>query len=402
MRRWPDSLRALSHRNFRLYFSAQAISTLGNWIQQVALAWLVYQLTGSAALLGVTTCATLLPQLLVGPLAGAWIDRYDKRKLLILLESLLGLQAATLATLTATGLIGPTTIVVMAAVHGLLNAVDTPLRLSLVSGFVDCRDDLGNALALNATLFTLSRFVGPPAAGLLLVLFGEAPCFALNALSYLPLIAALCWVRMAPTPRTSGSLRSVFGEGLDYILGNSGVKAMLLNVLAVNLTASTYAVLLPVFASKVFVGDARTLGWLWGAAGLGSLAASGLLAWQRAPKALPRLIFGATLVSALAMLVFAFSSQLWLSLLAMAALGFGIAGNNIGTNITLQSSTPDALRGRVVAAYTAIRFGFEAIGGLLAGLLAAHLGASPVFAGASTALLAYWAWSMRRQPSSAT
>src|SRR6218665_3994922 len=189
MSTWPSALRALRHRNFRLYFFGHSISTLGTWIQQVALAWLVYHLTNSAALLGITTCAALLPQLLVGPLAGAWIDRHDKRRLLILVEGLLGIQALVLALLTHTGHITPELLVAMAALLGVLNAVDTPLRQSLLSQFVDDRADLPNALALNAMLFTLSRFIGPPLAGLLLGFVSEAVCFALNAFSYLALMA---------------------------------------------------------------------------------------------------------------------------------------------------------------------------------------------------------------------
>jgi MFS family permease len=151
-RPWPTSIRALRHRNFRLYFCGYAISTLGTWIQQVALAWLVYRLSGSAALLGVTSCVALLPQLLIGPLAGAWIDRHDKRRLLLISQSLLAAQAAGLAVLTHNGLIGPGLIVAMSALLGVLNALDTPLRQSLLSRFVDQREDLPNALALNASL----------------------------------------------------------------------------------------------------------------------------------------------------------------------------------------------------------------------------------------------------------
>lgn len=263
-RRWPSSLRALRHPNFRLYFAGQAVSTLGSWLQQVALAWLIYRLSGSAALLGVTTFASLLPQLLVGPLAGAWIDRHDKRRLLIGVQGLLGLQAITLAALTFSDLIGPSLIVTMAALLGILNAFDTPLRQSLLSQFVSGKEDLPNALALNAMLFNSSRFVGPPLAGLLLGLTSEAACFALNALSYLGLAAGLLVIRMAPTPRAAGSTGDVFREGLAYVAGKPAIRLMILSVLVVNLTASSYAVLLPVFAKDIFNGDARTLGWLWG------------------------------------------------------------------------------------------------------------------------------------------
>ena len=392
MNNLPSALRALRHRNFRCYFICHAISTLGTWIQQVALAWLVYRLTGSVALLGLTTCMALLPQLLVGPFAGAWIDRHDKRRLLILVESLLGLQALVLALLTAGDWVTPTLLVAMATLMGVLNALDTPLRQSLLSQFVDDRADLPNALALNAMLFTSSRFIGPPLAGLLLGVFNEALCFALNGASYLALVVGLLLIRITPTARAGGSYRNVLGEGLRYALGNRQVRSMMLSVLAINVSASSYVVLLPVFAKDIFAGGATTLGWLWGAAGLGSLLSTVFLASRLAVDSLPRLILAASCATALALLVFAWSDLLALSLAAMAVIGFGSTVSNVGTNIVLQSNAPEALRGRIVALYTSIRFGFDAIGGLLAGLLAARLGAPPVLAAAGVILLGYCIW----------
>ncbi|WP_409276932.1 MFS transporter [Pseudomonas defluvii] len=399
--RWPSSIRALRHRNFRLYFVGHAISTLGTWVHMVALSWLVYRLTDSAALLGITTCASLLPQLFVGPIAGAWIDRHDKRRLLILTQSLLGLQALLLALLTYSGHIGANLIVLMSFVLGVLNAVDTPLRQSLLSRFVDDVDDLPNALALNASLFTCSRFVGPPLAGLLLGMTGEAVCFALNALSYGALITGLLAVRMSAGVRANGSMRSVFREGLTYALQTPSVRGLILGVLIVNITASSYAVLLPVFARDIFAGDARTLGWLWGAAGFGSLLSTLLLAAHRSAEQLQRLIIATAGASAVALLVFAASTQLALSLTAMAVLGFGVTINNVGTNILLQSQAPEVLRGRVVSLYTSTRFGFDAIGGLLAGLLAARFGGPWAMQIAGALLLLYCAWQLLAQRRSA-
>jgi MFS family permease len=368
----------------------------------VALAWLVYRLTGSAALLGLTTCMALLPQLLVGPFAGAWIDRHDKRRLLILVESLLGLQALALALLTAGEWITPTLLVAMATLLGVLNALDTPLRQSLLSQFVDDRADLPNALALNAMLFTSSRFVGPPLAGLLLGVSSEALCFALNGASYLALVIGLLRIRIQPAAMALGSYRNLLGEGLRYALGSRQVRAMMFSVLAINLTASSYVVLLPVFAKDIFAGGATTLGWLWGAAGLGSLLSTLFLASRLAVDSLPRLILAASGATALALLVFAWSNLLALSLAAMAVIGFGITVSNVGTNIVLQSTAPEALRGRVVSLYTSTRFGFDALGGLLAGLLAGYLGAPAVMAGAGALLLFYclWVW-QRPRPSAA-
>lgn len=367
----------------------------------VALSWLVYRLTDSAALLGITTCASLLPQLFVGPIAGAWIDRHDKRRLLILTQSLLGLQALLLALLTYSGHIGANLIVLMSFVLGVLNAVDTPLRQSLLSRFVDDVDDLPNALALNASLFTCSRFVGPPLAGLLLGMTGEAVCFALNALSYGALITGLLAVRMSAGVRANGSMRSVFREGLTYALQTPSVRGLILGVLIVNITASSYAVLLPVFARDIFAGDARTLGWLWGAAGFGSLLSTLLLAAHRSAEQLQRLIIATAGASAVALLVFAASTQLALSLAAMAVLGFGVTINNVGTNILLQSQAPEVLRGRVVSLYTSTRFGFDAIGGLLAGLLAARFGGPWAMQIAGALLLLYCAWQLLAQRLSA-
>ncbi|SDH91569.1 MFS transporter [Pseudomonas panipatensis] len=395
-RPWPTSIRALRHRNFRLYFCGYAISTLGTWIQQVALAWLVYRLSGSAALLGVTSCVALLPQLLIGPLAGAWIDRHDKRRLLLISQSLLAAQAAGLAVLTHNGLIGPGLIVAMSALLGVLNALDTPLRQSLLSRFVDQREDLPNALALNASLFTCSRFVGPPLAGLLLGVTSESLCFAINACSYLALVIGLLCVRLAPAPRAAGSMRHVFREGLNYALETPNVRRMMLSVLLVNLTASSYAALLPVFARDIFAGDARTLGWLWGAAGLGSLLSTLFLATLTNPARLPKAILASAVACAVALLLFAGSRNLPLSLAAMALLGFGVSICNVGTNIVLQSQAPERLRGRVVSLYTSTRFGFDAIGGLLAGVLAAHFGGPWAMGLAGALLLTYCVWLSQR------
>ena len=266
-RRLPGPLRALEHRSFRLYFFGQAVSILGSWIQQVAMAWLVYRLTGSAALLGVTAFAALIPQLLVGPLAGAWIDKHDKRRWLLRVQGLLAAQALVLAGLTWMGWVGPGLLVSMALLLGVLNSFDTPLRQSLISVFVERREDLPNALALNAMLFNTGRFVGPPVAGLLLGLTSEAACFALNALSFVALFVAVASVKVPAMPRAQGTVGDVFKEGLAYAWHTWTVRMLIIVLMALNLTASAYAVLLPVFAAEVFAGDARTLGLLWGEIG---------------------------------------------------------------------------------------------------------------------------------------
>ena len=388
-------MRALGHRNYRYYFFGQAVSVLGSWVQQVALSWLIYRLTGSVALLGVTTFAALLPMLLVGPLAGAWIDRRDKRRLLILVQGLLGLQAAVLSVLTAMDAIGPNLIVAMSATLGLLNAFDAPLRQSQIGVFVGNRADLPNALALNAMLFNSGRFLGPPLAGLVLGLTSEAVCFAINAVSFSALAFGVSRIRVPEVPRAVGSMGQVFREGLSYVWTEYPVRMLIFVLATVNLTASSYAVLLPVFAKDVFGGDARMLGWLWGAAGAGAFLGTVFLATRKHMLGLIKVVLGGACISALGLLAFSHNQALLLALPSMAAVGFGISVCNVGVNMLLQSMAPDHLRGRVVSFFSSTRFGLDAIGGLLAGLLAARTGVQMAMLIEGAVLVLFFIWTLR-------
>jgi len=392
-------MRALAHRNFRLYFAGQAVSIVGSWIQQVALAWLVYRLTGSAALLGITAFCGLIPQLLVGPFAGAWIDKHDKRKWLVGVQSLMAMQAFVLAGLTWAGWISPGFIIAMALLLGILSSFDGPLRQSLIGSFVGSRDDLPNALALNAMLFNSGRFVGPPVAGLLLAQTSEAFCFAINGFSFLALIAAILAVRSTPPARAKGSVGEVFKEGLAYAWHTWSVRTLILTLIALNLTASAYAVLLPVFAADVFAGDATLLGWLWGAAGCGAFAATVFLATRHSVPGLVATVAAGSAIAAVSLLLFAATERLALAMLAMVGVGFGISVCNVGINMILQSSAPERLRGRIVAFFTSARFGFDALGGLLAGFLASAFGAGRtlMFEGAVLLVFVVFLFSRRQR-----
>lgn len=390
-------MRALAHRNYRFYFVGQAVSILGSWIQQVSLSWLVYRITGSAALLGVTAFCALVPQLLVGPLAGAWIDKQDKKKWLLAAQALLAVQAFVLAFLTWMDWIGPTLIVLMSLLLGLVNSFDTPLRQSLINSFVGQKEDLPNALALNAMLFNSGRFIGPPLAGLLLGLTSEAACFAINGLSFLALIIGLLFIKVTEPPRASGSMGEVFREGLDYAWHTWPVRMLILTLMALNLTASAYAVLLPVFARDVFAGNATTLGWLWGAAGGGAFMATIFLATRRRLPGLISVVVAGCVISALSIIVFALASTLPLAMGAMIGVGFGISVCNVGINMLLQGMAPDQLRGRVVSFFTSARFGFDALGGLFAGLLATAIGAGPSLLAEGVVLLAFVAFLLTRR-----
>lgn len=387
-KRWPAAVRALAHRNFQIYFAGQGVSTLGKWVQQVALAWLAYHLTGSAVLLGLITFLSLAPQLLIGPLAGAWIDRHDKRRLLIIVQLILIVQSLLLAVATWRGWVDGPFIAAMALLLGLLNALETPLRQALIGSFVDDPADLPNALVLNAMLINAARFVGPPLAGGLIALAGEAACFALTAVAFLALLGGLLKVRGTAGPKASGSTTQVFREGLAYMWQARNVRQLLVNVIMVNLLASCYAALLPVLARAVFAGDARVLRWLWGAAGAGAFVATLVLAVGGALPRLRQFTDAGALLCAVALVGLWMAGALPLALLALGVLGFGITLSNVSTNMQLQSGAPSHLRGRVIAFYIAMRFGFEALGGMAAGLIAARWGAPATLGIAGGALVA--------------
>ncbi len=372
--RLPSSLRSLRHRNFRVYFIGQGISMLGSWIQQVALSWLVYRVTGSAALLGVTAFCSLFPQLVVGPLAGAWIDKQDKRRWLIGVQSLLAVQAFVLAAGAWSDTIGSPFIVAMALCLVVLNSFDGPLRQSTIASFIDERADLSNALALNAMLFNAGRFAGPLMAGLMLGWMSEAVCFLFNGLSFLAVVFGLMLIRGKPIPRASGSVGEVFRDGLVYARRSPPVRHYMAILVALNLTASAYTVLLPIFARDVFSGDARTLGWLWGAAGCGAFASTIFLASRRSNGAILQGVAAGVSLGALALLAMGASLWMPLSMACMGVLGFGISVCNVGVLMLLQASTAEQFRGRMVSFFTSTRFGFDALGGLAAGFLAAHFG----------------------------
>ncbi|MGY2252358.1 MFS transporter [Pseudomonas reactans] len=393
-------MRALRHRNFQIYFAGQGLSTLGKWVQQVALSWLAYHLTGSAVLLGAIAFLTLLPQLLVGPLAGAWSDRHDKRRLLMAVQAILAVQSVALAVLTWQQWMGREVIIAMALLLGLLNALETPLRQALIASFVDDPHDLPNALVLNAMLINAARFIGPPLAGLLINWSGEAGCFLLTAIAFGMLLIGLGRVKSRAQVRAKGSTGEIFREGLRYLWGTLSIRRLLISVVMVNLLASCYTVLLPILAKHTFSGDAQTLGWLWGAAGAGAFVATIFLAFAGSTSRLSRIIAMGAVVCAVSLCAVAANPPLWFTLVALAGLGFGITVSNVSSNMTLQSAAPEALRGRVIAFYIAMRFGFEAIGGLLAGLLAAALSVqwTLLLAGGLLGLyqLASWQVSRRR------
>ena len=380
---------SLRYHNFRNYFIGHALSTLGTWIQQVSLAWIIYELTNSTALLGIIGFCSLIPQLFVSPFAGAWIDKIDKRKTLIFIQILLFSQAILLGIAYHFHWLTPSILIGLSLLLGILSAIDTPLRQSLLSLIIEEKTALPNALALNAMVFNASRFVGPPIAGLLLATIGAELCFYLNGLSYLMLALAVLCMKQVQSSIAKGNIKNVLSEGFQFVRHHEIFKYLMLTVFILNMTASSYVALLPVYAKDILHGDEKTLGMLWGAAGIGSLLSSMLLASQKSFQNVHDKILLNILFCGVGLMMLALSASFLPLMLAMFLLGFGISTSNISTNIILQQDAPEALRGRVVSIYTSTRFGFDALGGLCAGLLASLIAPQNVMLLFALILLGY-------------
>lgn len=374
MKHRAHAWRAMRQPSYRLYFAGQAVSILGNWIQQVALGWLVYRLSGSAMLLGMVAFLAQIPQLVVSPLAGIIIDRSNIRHLMMLVQLGMLLQAVCLAVLTWAGLVTPWHILVAAGVFGVLNSFDVPLRHAYTSQLVQDRQDLPNAIALNSLFFNLARFIGPPLAGAILAQTSEAACFALNALSFVAIIGVMSHLRTNPQAHSSAAFGDAMCEGVAFVRQSFSVRHILWQVALLNFLAANYIPLMPAFARDVFRGGPGALGVLLGCAGAGALLASLTLASRRSVRGLSGTVAFANLLAAFSLIAFALSSDIWLANVMLFLLGFALVSGNASSNTILQTIVPEHLRGRVLSLYSAANLGSAALGGLVSGALADHCG----------------------------
>lgn len=394
------TFRALRHRSFRLFFTGQAVSMVGTWLQQVAMGWLAYRLTGSALLLGVIAFCANAGILVLGAFAGVLADRVDRRRAMFATQGAMAAQATLLAVLTATGTVAPWHLVALALWMGVANAFDIPLRQSLYVHFVDDRNDLPNAIALNSFLVNAARVVGPALAGVLLGVSGEALCFALNALSFLAVFVALARIRFpAQAPRGAApGFRDSWVEGFRYVARFAPARALLGIAAVVSFTVMPYASLMPVYAKDVLAGGPRTLGLLLSAAGAGALVSTLYLARRETVVGLGRVIVGAALAAGLGLAAFGLARDVALAAPLMLLVGGGVILAAASANTILQTIVSDALRGRVAGFYTLAFLGVAPLGNLAAGALAQALGAPATFVVNGLACAAGALWFLRRLP----
>jgi MFS family permease len=369
--------RALRHRNFKLFFFGQSISVIGTWMTRVATSWLVYRMTHSALLLGIVSFAGQIVSFLLGPFAGVWVERLNRRKLLVWTQAAGAVQSLALAALTLSHVINLWEIIALSAMQGVINAFDMPGRQSFLVQMVEERSDLSNAIAINSSMANGARLIGPAIAGLVIGAFGEGWCFLIDGVSYFAVVASLLLMRMKPLDvrRKTTSMFEQMREGWNYVRKFRPIRTILLLFAILSLMGYSYAVLLPIFAGQVLHGGAYTLGGLTAASGIGALASGLSLAVRKSVVGLTRMLQIAAAMLGSALILFGLSHILWLSLVLMVFVGFGLMQAAAVSNTIIQSLVPEDKRARVMGYYTMAFFGAAPFGSLLAGALAHRIGA---------------------------
>jgi MFS family permease len=387
----PHLLRALRHRNYRLFFGGQSLSLVGTWITRVAVSWLTWRLTHSAVMLGIVGFSGQIPTFLFGSFAGVWVDRLDRHRVLVATQVLAMLQSFALAALAIPGVIQVWHILALQAFQGMINAFDTPARQSFLIDMIEDRADLSNAIALNSSMFNGARLVGPSVAGILIVWVGEGWCFFLDGVTYFAIVGSLLAMRVArrPRPTVRKKVLQDLSDGFRYAFGFPPIRAVLLLLATGSLAGMPYTVLLPVIAARTLHGGSHTLGFLMGATGIGALGGALLLASRDTVVGLGRWIPRATATFGAGLMAVSLSRWLPLSLLMMAIAGFGFMVQMASSNTIIQTLVREEMRGRVMAFYAMSFMGMAPFGSLAAGAVAGRVGAPwTIFGGGCICVLA--------------
>ena len=369
-------LTPFSSRNYRLYFFGQIVLLMGSWMSQTATVWLVYQITHSAFWLGVVAFAGQLPGLLIGPAAGVWVDRLNRRYLLIATQVLAMLQSLALAYFTLSGKITITQLAVLAMIQGVINAFDMPARQALPVLLVEKKEHLANVIALNVSMFHMARLVGPAVAGFVIAGAGAGFCFLFDGLSYLAVIGAFVAMRLQqqPVEKSGASVWTDFRDGLNYAMGFGPIRRLIYLIGCMALFGMSFTVLTPVYARDYFGGDARTLGLLMASSAAGSVMAAVYLSSREGLRGLGRVIYSGAGLMGLAIIGFAFSRTLALSIGCLVLAGCGTILVVASSNTLLQNLVDEGKRGRVMSLYIMAFLGGMPLGSLLTGSLAHQCG----------------------------
>ncbi|TWJ03494.1 putative MFS family arabinose efflux permease [Mucilaginibacter frigoritolerans] len=383
------TFRAFSSRNYRLYFMGQSVSLIGTWMQKTAVSWVIYTLTHSTLLLGVTLFASLFPSFLLSLVGGVVSDRYNRYKVLLTTQIASLIQALMLAILILLKHYAVWEIISLSVVLGIINAFDVPARQSLVYEMVEDKNDLPNALALNSSMVNLSRIIGPALAGIVLEAFGDGMCFLLNALSFVAVIGSLLMMRL-PKYVKKEHTKNVFGElkeGWGYIKRTPSIGFVLIMLALISLMVLPFSTLIPYYAKDVFKGTASTFGVIDSFIGLGAFSGAIFLASLKQGTNLKQILFINTLVFGVGLILFSHEHSYPLALAFVTIAGFGMMSQITVSNTLIQTTVSPEMRGRVISYYAMAFFGMQPLGGLLVGAVSKWIGTQDTLLGEGIAAL---------------
>ncbi len=378
-----STFNAFKSRNYRLYFAGQSISLIGTWMQKTAVSWVVYSLTHSKLMLGVTLFATLFPSFLLSFIGGVAADRYNRYRLLLLTQVLSMIQAVLLTALIFFRHYSVWEILVLSAVLGIINAFDVPARQSLVYEMVDDKKDLPNALALNSSMVNLSRLIGPAISGIAIESLGEDVCFGLNALSFVAVIGSLLLMKLPVyVPKPGGKkIINELREGLIYVKNTPVIRFVISMLALMGLLVLPFTSLIPVYARDIFHGTASTFGVIDSVIGLGAFAGAIFLASLKPGTNLNKVLAVNTFVFGAGLVLFSHTTHYPLALIFITIGAFGMMSQVTITNTLVQTSVAPAMRGRVISIYAMAFFGMQPLGGLIIGSVSQRIGVQDTILG---------------------
>lgn len=369
---------AFKSRNYRLFFAGQGLSLIGSWMTQVATIWLVYKLSTSPWLLGIVGFSSQIPSVVFLPIAGVFVERWNRHRVIIATQVLAMIQSLALAVLTLMGTIDIWHLILLSLFQGTINAFDAPARQAFVPEIVEKRDDLANAIALNSAMFNGARLIGPAIAGIVLATVGAGYCFLIDGLSYIAVICALLAMKLKPhvvALNIKGNSLQRLKEGFVYTFSFPPIRAIILLLSIVSFMGMQYTVLVPIFATKVLNGGADALGFLMAASGVGALVGAVYLSMRKSVVGLGKIIAYSPAIMGIGLVAFGLSRVLWFSLIMMFLVGLGFILQFASSNTLLQTIVEDDKRARVLSIYTLAFFGVIPFGNLFAGGLGNYIGA---------------------------
>ena len=382
MNRLLSTFKSLKYRNFRLFFPGLIVSQIGIWIQNIAIGWLVYDMTRSAFMMGFIMFCNAIPLFLLTPFVGVFIDKLNKHKLLMSIQILFASQALIISVLTFCGLLRIWNIIILGLFLNVIAAIDLPLRQSIFVHLVDDKKDLGNAISLNSTCFNLARLVGPAIAGILVASVGVGVCFFINFICFIPAIILVSRMNIIVKNNLIVQNETIFEslkEGFSYIKHNKKIILLLIFLAIFSFIGLTYPMLMPIYTKEVFHANADVLGLLMAMAGVGALIGSLLIASKTTTSGLKYILCSGAFVFSISLLILGFSNSLYFSVFAMFILGMGMTSCITCDNTLLQMIIDDDKRGRVMSIHSICFLGTTSISNLFAGTVAQHIGISNTF-----------------------